>query len=345
VLIPGVHLLAAVRPRVCLPPIWQEAVGLIALASSGGQQSSAVRRGRGPRGPVVLVPGLLAGDGLSSRMRAYLEEAGHAVHGADIACNVACSEVAVSRLLERVAEVVERYGEPVTLVGHSRGGLLARVVSQRRPELVAGVVTLASPYRDQLAVHPLVWAPIMAVAALGSIGLPGLLGLGCSVGACCEDFRRDIAAPVPPGVAIVSVYSRRDGVVDWRACIDEHADNVEVRATHCGMLFDPRSCAAVADAAARFAESASIAQDQVAAGEDLTRLVGADERRPRPEAGSAGQETGSCRVASPAPWCARGSSAPRGTVGRWRRAFRSPGHTVLSGLLSDRSRSAARSCP
>jgi triacylglycerol lipase len=291
---------------------------------------------------VVLIPGLLAGDGLSSRMRAYLEEAGHAVHGADIACNVACSGVAVSRLLERVADVAERYGEPVTLVGHSRGGLLARVVSQRRPELVAGIVTLGSPYRDQLAVHPLVWAPIMAVAALGSIGLPGLLGLGCSIGACCEGFRRDIAAPVPPGVAFVSIYSRRDGVVDWRACIDEHAKNVEVRTTHCGMLFDPQSCAAVADAAARFAQGAPITEDQLAAGEDL---AGLDELRSRPEAESAGQRTGSCRVAGPAPWCARGSSAPRGTAGPWRRAFRSPADGGRRGLLSDRSRSSARSCP
>lgn len=342
--IPGAHLLAAVRPRVCLPPIWQEAVGLIALARSGVHQSGSLRRG-GPRGPVVLVPGLFAGDGLSSRMREYLKDAGHAVHGADIACNVACSEVAVGRLLERVAEVAERSGEPVTLVGHSRGGLLARVVSQRRPDLVAGVVSLGSPHRDQLAVHPLMWAPIMAVAALGSVGLPGLLGLGCSIGACCEDFRRDIAAPLAPGVAMVCVYSRRDGVVDWRACIDEHADNVEVRTTHCGMLFDPQSCAAVADAAARFGQGAPITEDQLAAGEDLARLVELDELRPRREAGSAGQGTGSCRVAGPAPLCARGSSAPRGTAGLWRRAFRSPADGGRRGLLSDRSRSSARSCP
>jgi pimeloyl-ACP methyl ester carboxylesterase len=213
----------------------------------------------------VLIPGLLAGDGTLSRLRACLEDDGHAVHGAAITCNVDCSELAAGRLLKRVAQVAERYDAPVTLVGHSRGGLLARVVSQRRPDLVAGVVTLGSPYRDQLAVHPLLWAQIMAVVALGSIGVPGLLGVRCAIGHCCEDFRRDLAAPTSPDVAMVSVYSRRDGVVDWRACIDDHADNVEVNATHCAMLFDPQTCAEVTDAAARFGQAASAAQEQLAA--------------------------------------------------------------------------------
>jgi triacylglycerol lipase len=263
VLIAGVHELAALRPRVCLSPLLKEVVGLGALARCRVGHATSLRR-RVSRGPVVLIPGLLAGDSTSSRLRAYLEHDGHAVHGAAMTCNVQCSEVAVRRLLTRVAEVAEEYGELVTLVGHSRGGLFARAVSQRRPDLIAGVVTLGSPCRDQLAVHPLLWAQIMVVAALGSIGVPGLLGLGCAFGACCESFRRDLAEPPPPSVAMVSVYSRRDGVVDWRACIDEHAENVEVCTTHCGMLFDPRTCAEVADAAARF-EAASTPRYQLAA--------------------------------------------------------------------------------
>ncbi|HEX8159834.1 MAG TPA: alpha/beta fold hydrolase [Solirubrobacteraceae bacterium] len=332
-LIPGFHVLAALRPRVCLPPIWQEAVGLVALAGSGVDHATSLPR-RGPRGPVVLVPGLLAGDALFSRLHAYLQNAGHDVHGAAIACNVDCSEVAARRLLERVAEVSERYGEPVTLVGHSRGGLLARVVSQRRPDLVAGVVTLGSPYRDQLAVHPLLWAQIMAVAALGSIGVPGLLNVGCAIGPCCEAFRRDLAAPLPAGVATVSVFSRRDGVVDWRACIDEHADNVEVRATHCGMLFDPGTCAEVADAAARFAQAASVEQSQLGAGEDLA---------PGTDATHALAQSDGCRVAGRPP-CARRSSPPWGAPGRRRRALRAPDHPGMRGSRRDRCRSGAASC-
>ena len=34
---------------------------------------------------------------------------------------------------------------------------------------------------------------------------------------------------------LVSLYSRTDGIVDWRACLDPAAENVEVDASHVGM--------------------------------------------------------------------------------------------------------------
>ena len=49
---------------------------------------------------------------------------------------------------------------------------------------------------------------------------------------------------MPAGVDFTAIYSRRDGIVDWRACIDPLARAVEVTASHTGMAFDPR----VADA-------------------------------------------------------------------------------------------------
>ena len=41
-------------------------------------------------------------------------------------------------------------------------------------------------------------------------------------------------------MAFTSVYSRRDGIVDWRACVDPMAVSVEVRTSHIGMAIDPR---------------------------------------------------------------------------------------------------------
>jgi hypothetical protein len=40
-------------------------------------------------------------------------------------------------------------------------------------------------------------------------------------------------------VEFTSVFSRRDGVVDWRSCLDPQAETVEVSTSHCGMAFDP----------------------------------------------------------------------------------------------------------
>lgn len=253
-MISTVTSLAALRPRACLPRIWHELPALAAVAAGeggvGGHTSSD-----GPLGPVILVPGLLAGDGSLARMRTCLHALGHPVHGTGINYNVDCSELAVGRLLARVADVARLRGERVTLIGHSRGGLFARVAAQRRPDLVAGVVALGAPHRDPLAVHPLLWAHIMTLAALRLAGVRGVLGVGCAVGVCCEDFRRDLAAPVPEGVGLMSVYSRRDGVVDWRACMDGRGENVLVHATHCAMALDAPTLAAVADAARRFRDA------------------------------------------------------------------------------------------
>ena len=56
-----------------------------------------------------------------------------------------------------------------------------------------------------------------------------------SDGDCCSAYREDLRAPLPPEVHAVSVYSRRDGIVSWEACLDPDARNVEVESSHTGM--------------------------------------------------------------------------------------------------------------
>jgi pimeloyl-ACP methyl ester carboxylesterase len=139
-------------------------------------------------------------------------------------------------------------------VGQSRGGTLAKVLAYRRPDLVAGVVTLGSPQIDPLAVHPLVRLQVEAVSRLGSLGAPGLFKRSCRNGDCCSSFWEDLGRPLPPEVPLVSVYSKSDGVVDWRACLDPHATElVEIRASHCGMAMSRAAWGAVADALEQFA--------------------------------------------------------------------------------------------
>ena len=78
------------------------------------------------------------------------------------------------------------------------------------------------------------------VAALGGAGVPGVLRNDCVVGECAEDVAEWLAEPFPTQLPYVSVYSRRDWVVDWRACVDPLATPVEVTASHAGLAFDPR---------------------------------------------------------------------------------------------------------
>ena len=57
----------------------------------------------------------------------------------------------------------------------------------------------------------------------------------------------------PDGVGFVSVYSRRDGLVDWHACLDPRAQPVEVEASHIGMAVSAPAYRAIDRALREFA--------------------------------------------------------------------------------------------
>jgi hypothetical protein len=48
-------------------------------------------------------------------------------------------------------------------------------------------------------------------------------------------FWKDLQGPLPTEVRAVSIYSRSDGIVAWRACLDPSARHVEVDSSHSGM--------------------------------------------------------------------------------------------------------------
>src|SRR5213078_2326129 len=174
--------------------------------------------------PTLLIPGFLSGDRHLVIMKHWLERAGHATRCAGIRWNVDCSAAAIARLEERLEAFSAAQGQPVVLIGQSRGGLFARVLAVRRPDLVQSVVTLGSPHLDPMRVHPAVWLQGAALTLLGSLGVQGVIRHSCRSGECCVGFRRDLRAPFTGDVAFFSVYSRRDGIVDWRACLDDAAE-------------------------------------------------------------------------------------------------------------------------
>ena len=69
--------------------------------------------------------------------------------------------------------------------------------------------------------------------------MPGVFSSECADGPCCANFNARLRAPLEPGMPTLAVYSRTDGIVDWRACLDPHANCVEVDGSHCGMAVNP----------------------------------------------------------------------------------------------------------
>jgi pimeloyl-ACP methyl ester carboxylesterase len=238
------------------PPLWRESLAGVEAAALF--RSSVWRGGGIPAGegrPVLLIPGFMAGDGSLATMTRWLRENGYRTHRAGIRANVGCSEDYLKRLELRLEELFERSGERVAIIGQSRGGIFARVLGVRRPDLVSGVVTLGSPTVNQLRAHPFVLAQIALVGTLGTGRVPGMFRVSCLRGSCCQDFRTDVIGDFPAAVGYTALYSRTDGVVDWRACLDPAAVQVEVRASHLGMGLNAEVYAEVGNALGSFAES------------------------------------------------------------------------------------------
>lgn len=219
-----------------------------------------------PGMPVLLIPGVYASDVTFWPMALWLRRMGYAPERAGILVNVDCSEAEMGRLEPRLERAVERAGRRAAIIGWSRGGLFARALAVRRPDLVAGIVTLGSPLVNPLRyVHPLLHLALEATSSLGDRGLPRLLTHHCADewafdGAthlnlvtrpllararrlletgdrprCCEPFWRDVRAPFPDEIPFTSFYSLSDGIVNWHSCLDPAARQVEVEASHCGL--------------------------------------------------------------------------------------------------------------
>ena len=220
-------------------------IGRYALRAAGSRRSRrstpyAQRAGARLGDPVLLVPGFLAGDGTLALMARTLRAEGFRTYRSHIHANIGCTLNAAAQLEARLESIAIRRESRVQIVGHSLGGMLARGIAVRRPDLVSNIVTLGSPMLAPGAHHPSLAASVEMLVRLSKAGVPGLMSEDCVAGSCARQSFAESREPLPGDVGFTAVYSKRDGIVDWRACIDPLAAQVEVRASHLGMAFDPR---------------------------------------------------------------------------------------------------------
>jgi pimeloyl-ACP methyl ester carboxylesterase len=100
---------------------------------------------RGDGHPVMVLPGLFAGDPYLLPLRSWLGRIGYRPLRSGIDLNPGWSERLIEGLSETAERECQRTGSPLTLIGHSAGGLLARWVASRLPQAVRHVITLGSP--------------------------------------------------------------------------------------------------------------------------------------------------------------------------------------------------------
>lgn len=182
--------------------------------------------------PVLVFPGLGAGDLTTAPLRAFLGRRGYEVQAWGQGLNFGPREGVLERCRELAETLYRRHGRPVSLVGWSLGGLYAREVAKQVPETVRCVVTLGTPFGG----HPQAnhaWR-LYELLSGQSVRDPGLMA---RIGAA-------------PNVPTTSIYSRSDGVVSWRCSLNAdlpHTENIELPASHLGMGMNPLALYALAD--------------------------------------------------------------------------------------------------
>ncbi|MDN5896946.1 MAG: alpha/beta hydrolase [Nocardioides sp.] len=190
--------------------------------------------------PVLLVPGFLAGDYSLRLMGNTLRRHGFRTYRSHIHTNVSCLMTNAALLERRLEAIATRRQSRVRIVGHSLGGLLARALAVRRPDLVSGIVTLGSPMMAPGTAHPVLLGAADVLVRLSRAGVPGLMNESCVAGDCAREGWEESRRAMPQGVGFTCLYSRGDGMVDPESCVDPLSEAVEVRASHLGMVVDPR---------------------------------------------------------------------------------------------------------
>ncbi|MEM7481391.1 MAG: alpha/beta hydrolase [Acidobacteriota bacterium] len=184
---------------------------------------------RGSGQTVMVLPGYMTSDRATVLLRGFLRALGHRAVGWGLGTNRGNVEGLLEPVSERVASLAEEAGSPIALVGWSLGGVLAREAARDLPALVSRVITLGTP---------VVGGPRYTIAA------------GAFAKHQAEiDAQIEERGQRPIEVPITSVYTETDGVVAWRACIDELSPDVEhlrVPGSHLGLGINPRVWSIVA---------------------------------------------------------------------------------------------------
>jgi pimeloyl-ACP methyl ester carboxylesterase len=185
--------------------------------------------------PLMVLPGFLGSDAYNAALRRFLRHLGYRAHGWGLGRNLGPRDHALDDLRQRLRSLAERYGEPLSLVGHSLGGIFARELAREEPSLVRQVISLGSPFGRgrHRASHPARLFDALNPAEEIPVALDEL----------------HWSPPVPT----TAVYSHGDGIVNWRTAVQHEeylrgdCQNIRVRGSHCGMTLNPTVWYVIAD--------------------------------------------------------------------------------------------------
>jgi len=192
----------------------------------------------------LMIPGFMAGDPSLYALATGLRGIGHRVWFAGIWVNIDCPRETMRRVSRALETAFDSDGRKVVVLGHSLGGIYARELAHRYPEMIERTILLGSAIREPLD-HSNAFVRMWFMTTRRSHR---------DDGTCLDHIESLCGAHRPwlaPEVAETIVYSRNDMVVDWRSCIEfgPNIEAIEVSAGHNGMPFSPEVFAIVAERA------------------------------------------------------------------------------------------------
>ena len=187
--------------------------------------------------PVLVVPGFTTGDESTLVLRRFLTRLGYHSLPWLQGTNTGNPKV-LEGIIRRFYRLHQSFDCPISLVGHSLGGVFAREIARQFPDAVRCVITLGSPYAATSAgtTNPLVEKLFEQMSGL-----------------TIEQMRAQV--PVADeseelGIPATSIFSKQDGVVGWRTCIEPETDlseSIQVSGSHVGLAMNPATLRVIAN--------------------------------------------------------------------------------------------------
>lgn len=185
--------------------------------------------------PILVMPGFMSTDKSTKVLRKFLNKNGYTAYGWEMGRNYARVKF-LEQLLVKVDELYEVHGEKISLIGWSLGGVYARQLAKARPKKIRQVITLGSPFRGISEPNNVAW-------------IYNLISGGKRASDIGKELLADIPLPAP--VPTTAIYSKQDGVVPWKLCMEEKEDrihqNIQVRSSHLGLGVNPAVLEIIAD--------------------------------------------------------------------------------------------------
>jgi pimeloyl-ACP methyl ester carboxylesterase len=206
--------------------------------------------------PILFLPGFGCDDVLTKPARMFLQLKGWNVHGWENGVNTGPNKETVSHMVSHLEKIANTHNQKVAIVGHSLGGIYARELSKAHQDIVSKVITLGSPFgaiQNPQAVVPIIHDAYQFLNQ--DIDIKNQDALNAQ-----QQLLGELLM-VPPPVPNTAIYTRHDGIVHWKSCINpdvKGSENVEIsnkkslfhpwaKASHTGLIANPLSLLVVAD--------------------------------------------------------------------------------------------------